>query len=129
MGFFKPLDYFAWASELDVVSTDNYTDPADPEACMLSAMHYDLVRSLNKNVPWMVMEQTSLTGQLARAQRGQGAGPDAGHELSGGRPGRRRRALFPMAGVAGGGREVPLGHALALRGGLAGLGGGGRPRA
>ena len=60
MGFFKPLDYFAWASELDVVSTDNYADPADPEAMMLSAMHYDLVRSLNKNVPWMVMEQTPL---------------------------------------------------------------------
>ena len=60
MGFFKPLDYFGWASELDVVSTDNYVDPADPEWPMLSAMHYDLVRSLNKDVPWMVMEQTSL---------------------------------------------------------------------
>jgi beta-galactosidase len=59
MGFFKPLDYFTWASELDVVSTDNYVDPADPEWPMHSAMHYDLVRSLNKDVPWMVMEQTS----------------------------------------------------------------------
>ena len=58
MGIFKPLDYFAWASQLDVVSTDNYADPADPDAMMLSAMHYDLVRSLNKSVPWMVMEQT-----------------------------------------------------------------------
>ena len=60
MGFFKPLDYFAWASELDVVSTDNYADPADPDAMMLSAMHYDLVRSLNKDAAWMVMEQTPL---------------------------------------------------------------------
>jgi beta-galactosidase len=60
MGFFKPLDYFRWASELDVVSTDNYADPADPEWAMHSAMHYDLVRSLNKSVPWMVMEQTSF---------------------------------------------------------------------
>ena len=60
MGFFKPLDYFAWAAALDVVSTDNYTDPADPEWAMHSAMHWDLVRSLNKNVPWMIMEQTSL---------------------------------------------------------------------
>ena len=59
MGFFKPLDYFAWASELDVVSTDNYTDPADPEWAMQNAMHYDLIRSLNKKIPWMVMEQTS----------------------------------------------------------------------
>ena len=59
MGFFKPLDYFDWASELDVVSTDNYTDPRRPEWAMQSAMHYDLVRSLNKEIPWMVMEQTS----------------------------------------------------------------------
>jgi beta-galactosidase len=60
MGFFKPLDYFDWASTLDVASTDNYTDPAAPEWAMQSAMHYDLVRSVNKKIPWMVMEQTSL---------------------------------------------------------------------
>jgi beta-galactosidase len=59
MGFFKPLDYFGWASELDVASTDNYTDPADAEWAMQSAMHYDLIRSVNKKIPWMVMEQTS----------------------------------------------------------------------
>ncbi len=59
MGFFKPLDYFDWASELDVASTDNYTDPAAPDWAMQSAMHYDLVRSVNKKMPWMVMEQTS----------------------------------------------------------------------
>ena len=59
MGFFKPLDYFAWASELDVASTDNYTDPSAADWAMQSAMHYDLVRSVNKKIPWMVMEQTS----------------------------------------------------------------------
>ncbi|HTT91978.1 MAG TPA: beta-galactosidase [Acidimicrobiales bacterium] len=59
MGFFKPLDYFAWAAELDLASTDNYTDPSDPEWSMQSAMHYDLIRSVNKEIPWMVMEQTS----------------------------------------------------------------------
>ena len=59
MGPFKPLDYFAWARELDFVSTDNHLDPAGPEHPMESALHYDLVRSLNKSVPWMVMEQTS----------------------------------------------------------------------
>ncbi len=59
MGFFKPLDYFGWASHLDVASTDNYTDPADAEWAMQSAMHYDLIRSVNKKIPWMVMEQTS----------------------------------------------------------------------
>jgi beta-galactosidase len=59
MGFFKPLDYFDWAAELDVASTDNYTDPSAAEWSMQSAMHYDLVRSVNKKIPWMVMEQTS----------------------------------------------------------------------
>jgi beta-galactosidase len=59
MGFHQALDYFAWAREMDVVSTNNYPDPADPNSPALSAMHYDLVRSLNKNVPWVVMEQTT----------------------------------------------------------------------
>ncbi|HTV12215.1 MAG TPA: beta-galactosidase [Acidimicrobiales bacterium] len=58
MGFFKPIDYFKWASQMDVVSTDNYPDTADPEWPLQTAMHYDLVRGLNKQVPWMVMEQT-----------------------------------------------------------------------
>jgi beta-galactosidase len=59
MGFYKPLDYFQWAAQVDVVSTDNYADPADPDWPMHSAMHYDLSRGLNKDVPWMVMEQTT----------------------------------------------------------------------
>ena len=59
MGFHKPLDYFSWAREMDVVSTDNYPDPANPDSPALSAMHYDLIRSLNKTVPWIVMEQTT----------------------------------------------------------------------
>ena len=59
-GFKKALDYFSWAREVDVVSTDNYPDPADPSSAALSAMHYDLIRSVNKSVPWVVMEQTSF---------------------------------------------------------------------
>jgi len=60
MGFFKPLDYFTWARAEDFCSTDNYPDPADPDSPMLTAMHYDLVRSLKKDTPWTVMEQTTL---------------------------------------------------------------------
>ena len=60
MGFFKPLDYFEWAAAEDVCSTDNYPDPADPDSPMLTAMHYDLIRSVKKDTPWMVMEQTTL---------------------------------------------------------------------
>lgn len=58
MGFYKPLDYFTWAPHLDIVSTDNYPDPAGPDSTAVSARHYDLIRSLNKSAPWMVMEQT-----------------------------------------------------------------------
>jgi beta-galactosidase len=58
MGFFKPLDYFEWAAQMDVVSTDSYPDMSDLEWQVQSAMHCDLVRGLNKQVPWMVMEQT-----------------------------------------------------------------------
>ena len=129
MGFFKPLDYFAWASELDVASTDNYTDPPAPSWAMQSAMHYDLVRSVNKEIPWMVMEQTSSRVNWRDAQRGQSPRPNAGHVLPGGRPGRHRSALFPVAGVPGGGGKVPLGHAVACRRGLARVAGSGRPRA
>jgi beta-galactosidase len=60
MGFFKPLDYFAWAQAEDLCSTDNYPDPADPDSPMLTAMHYDLVRSLKKDTPWTLMEQTTF---------------------------------------------------------------------
>jgi beta-galactosidase len=60
MGLMKPLDYFAWARELDLVATDNYPDTTDPDATAMSAMHYDLIRSLNKALPWMVMEQTTF---------------------------------------------------------------------
>jgi beta-galactosidase len=60
MGFFKPLDYFGWAGAEDLCSTDNYPDPADPDSPLLTAMHYDLVRSLKKNKPWLLMEQTTL---------------------------------------------------------------------
>lgn len=59
MGFHKPLDYFGWAAELDVVATDNYPDPADPHAAQAAAMHYDMIRSLNKTAPWVLMEQTT----------------------------------------------------------------------
>ena len=58
MGFFKPLDYWAWAQEEDLVSDDNYPDPLDPHAHIGSAMRYDLMRSLRYGQPWLLMEQT-----------------------------------------------------------------------
>ena len=59
MRFFKPLDYWKWAEREDVVTDDVYQDPSDPEAGMRSAMAGDLMRSLGRGRPWILMEQTS----------------------------------------------------------------------
>lgn len=56
MGFFKELDYFAWAPYLDVISWDSYPEiGADPA---LIAMTHDLMRGLREGQPFMLMEQT-----------------------------------------------------------------------
>jgi beta-galactosidase len=59
MGFFKPADYWAWAEELDFVSDDHYVDPADPLAPVVAAMSRDLMRSLGRGAPWILMEQAT----------------------------------------------------------------------
>ena len=57
MGWFKPVDYWKWAAEVDVISDDSYPDPADPLSPAMGAMARDLMRSLRKGQPWMLMEQ------------------------------------------------------------------------
>jgi beta-galactosidase len=59
MGFFKPLDYWKWAEHEDVVSHDSYPDPLDPRSAMRAAMAGDLMRSLGRGRPWVLMEQTT----------------------------------------------------------------------
>ena len=58
MGFFKPVDYWKWAREVDVVSDDTYPDPADPISPLYAAMVRDLMRSLGDGAPWLLMEQS-----------------------------------------------------------------------
>lgn len=55
MGSYKPLDYFCWAKEMDIVSWDNYPSYNTPWSYV--AMQHDLMRGL-KNRPFMLMEQT-----------------------------------------------------------------------
>jgi beta-galactosidase len=57
MGFFKPVDYWRWAAELDVISDDSYPDPADPLSPAFGAMARDLMRSLGTGREWILMEQ------------------------------------------------------------------------
>jgi beta-galactosidase len=59
MQFFKPLDYWKWAEREDIVSDDVYQDPLDPDAGMGAAMAGDLMRSLGRGRPWVLMEQTT----------------------------------------------------------------------
>ncbi|MEV0345185.1 beta-galactosidase [Nonomuraea sp. NPDC050680] len=59
MGLFKPVDYWAWAPEEDIVSNDWYPDPADPLSPARSALTHDLTRSLGGGRPWLLMEQAT----------------------------------------------------------------------
>ena len=54
-------------------------------------------------------------GELAAPQHRQGAGRDAAQLAAARRPGRRRRAVLPVAGLARRRGEVPLGDAAARR--------------
>ena len=57
MGFFPPADYWKWAPHLDLITDDNYADPNDPTTFRGAAFTRDLIRSLKKDVPWVLMEQ------------------------------------------------------------------------
>jgi beta-galactosidase len=60
MGFFKPLDYHAWAAELDFVAWDSYPDPLDEQAARhAGAVGHDLMRSLKPDRPFVLMEQAT----------------------------------------------------------------------
>jgi beta-galactosidase len=58
MGFFKSVDYWKWAAEVDIVSDDTYPDPADPDSPGYAAMVRDLMRSLGGGSSWLLMEQS-----------------------------------------------------------------------
>ncbi|MFC6088869.1 beta-galactosidase [Saccharothrix lopnurensis] len=58
MGLQRTVDGWALAGEEDVVSHDWYPDPDDPESHVLSALGFDLMRSLKRG-PWLLMEQAA----------------------------------------------------------------------
>jgi beta-galactosidase len=59
MSRFRHLDYFAWAPEQDVVSTDHYlvADEVDAEAEL--AFSADLTRGIAGGRPWILMEHST----------------------------------------------------------------------
>ncbi|MGN0152781.1 MAG: beta-galactosidase [Wujia sp.] len=63
MGFYKPLDYFKWAKEMDFISWDNY--PSNEDSYSRIAMSHDLMRGIKNGEPFALMEQTpSVTNWL-----------------------------------------------------------------
>jgi beta-galactosidase len=59
MGFFKPLDYRRWAADQDLISNDHYLLAEDPGNEQHLAMCADLMRSLAKGEPWLLMEHST----------------------------------------------------------------------
>lgn len=56
MSAFKPLDYFAWAQHVDIISIDSY--PPHTAAAWETAFLDDLMRSLKGGQPYLLMEQS-----------------------------------------------------------------------
>lgn len=56
MGSYKPLDYYKWAKEMEIVSWDNY--PSYNTPLSETAFNHDLMRGLKDGQPFMLMEQT-----------------------------------------------------------------------
>ncbi|WP_235854389.1 beta-galactosidase [Nonomuraea aridisoli] len=53
------IDYWSFAQEVDVVSTDHYLVGADPESHVDLAFAADLTRSLGRGRPWLLMEHST----------------------------------------------------------------------
>jgi len=56
MAAFKPVDYFAWARHVDIISFDLYPPHSAP--AWATAFSHDLMRSLKGGQPHLMMEQT-----------------------------------------------------------------------
>ncbi|GAA4583196.1 beta-galactosidase [Planotetraspora phitsanulokensis] len=55
----KPMDYWRWSAEVDVVANDHYLDAETPDAHIGLAMAADLTRSVSGGRPWMLMEHST----------------------------------------------------------------------
>ncbi|MBN9391860.1 MAG: beta-galactosidase [Chloroflexi bacterium] len=59
LGFLKPVNYWQWSKNEDVIALDSYPDPTDEHSIMEAAMTYDLNRSMAAGKPWVIMEQVT----------------------------------------------------------------------
>jgi len=57
---FEPVDYFQWAPEIDLITTDHYLRAAEgPPTAPDLALSGDLTRGLAEGAPWLVMEHST----------------------------------------------------------------------
>jgi len=56
MSTYKPLDYHKWSKYMDIISWDNYPSIKDHPASV--SFRHDLMRSLKRDKPFILMEQT-----------------------------------------------------------------------
>jgi beta-galactosidase len=54
---FKLVDYWSWATELDLISTNHYLRAEEVDSHIDLALGADLSRSLGAGDPWLLMEQ------------------------------------------------------------------------
>ncbi len=54
-----PVDYAAWAREVDLVANDHYTTAADPDRHWSLAMSADQARGVGGGRPWLLMEHST----------------------------------------------------------------------
>lgn len=59
MGLDRPIDYWAWADHVDLVSNDHYLVAEDPRNFQELAMGADFVRGLASGGPWVLMEHST----------------------------------------------------------------------
>jgi beta-galactosidase len=59
MGLDRPIDYWRWAPEMDVVSNDHYLIAEDRENYQELAMIADLTRGWADGKPWLLMEHST----------------------------------------------------------------------
>lgn len=55
----KSMDYFDWATDLDVIANDHYLVAADPERHVELAFSADLTRGIAGGDPWILMEHST----------------------------------------------------------------------
>ncbi|MCI2957587.1 beta-galactosidase [Agromyces atrinae] len=81
MGFFRDVDYWAWAEHVDFVTDDAYPDPADPKAYIRLGASRDLMRSLGGGQPWLLMEQSTSAVNWRERNAPKPAGMNRLHSL------------------------------------------------